>query len=49
MFPGANDNASGISLLLNLVEYYTENKSKYNIIFICFGAEEVGLIDQNIM
>lgn len=44
MFPGANDNASGISLLLNLVEYYKENKSKYNIIFICFGAEEVGLI-----
>ena len=44
MFPVANDNASGISLLLNSVEYYKENKSKYNIIFICFGAEEVGLI-----
>ena len=44
MFPGANDNASGISLLLNLANYYVENKPKYNIVFICFGAEEVGLL-----
>lgn len=43
MFPGANDNASGISLLLNLATYYSKIKSKYNIIFICFGAEEAGL------
>ena len=42
-FPGANDNASGISLLLNLATYYSKIKSKYNIIFICFGAEEAGL------
>ncbi len=42
-FPGANDNASGISLLLNLASYYSENPHKYNIIFICFGAEEAGL------
>tara|TARA_A200000113_G_scaffold121944_1_gene109643 strand:+ start:12713 stop:13951 length:1239 start_codon:yes stop_codon:yes gene_type:complete len=42
-FPGANDNASGVSLLLNLASYYSENPHKYNIIFICFGAEEAGL------
>ena len=42
-FPGANDNASGVSLLLNLAAYFNKNKPKYKIIFICFGAEEAGL------
>ena len=42
-FPGANDNASGVSLLLNLARYYSQNKPKNNMIFICFGAEEAGL------
>ena len=42
-FPGANDNASGVSLLLNLASYYSINPHKYNIIFIFFGAEEAGL------
>ena len=42
-FPGANDNASGVSLLLNLAYYYSKNTPKYNIVFICFGAEEAGL------
>jgi len=42
-FPGANDNASGVSLLLNLASHYSKNPLKYNIIFICFGAEEAGL------
>tara|TARA_Y100000768_G_scaffold379266_1_gene354743 strand:- start:2209 stop:3447 length:1239 start_codon:yes stop_codon:yes gene_type:complete len=42
-FPGANDNASGVSLLLNLASYYSINPHKYNIIFICFGGEEAGL------
>ena len=43
LFPGANDNASGVSLLLNLAKYYTTIKCKYNMVFICFGAEETGL------
>jgi aminopeptidase YwaD len=45
-FPGANDNASGVAMLLNLAKYYSqpENKPKYSIAFIAFGAEEVGLI-----
>ncbi len=42
-FPGANDNASGISLLLNLARYYAKNPQKYSIGFICFGGEEAGL------
>lgn len=43
-FPGANDNASGISLLLNLARYYAKNPTKYSIVFICFAGEEIGLL-----
>ena len=43
-FPGANDNASGISLLLNLAHYYAANPPSYSIGFICFAGEEAGLI-----
>jgi aminopeptidase YwaD len=43
-FPGANDNASGISLLLNLAQYYSKNPARYSICFICFAGEEAGLI-----
>ncbi|MBL7882894.1 MAG: M20/M25/M40 family metallo-hydrolase [Bacteroidia bacterium] len=45
-FPGANDNASGCAMLLNLAKHYSlpENKSKYSIAFIAFSAEEVGLL-----
>jgi aminopeptidase YwaD len=43
-FPGANDNASGIALLLNLARYYAANPQPYSIGFICFAGEEAGLI-----
>jgi aminopeptidase YwaD len=43
-FPGANDNASGIAMLLNLANYYQKNPAKYTMVFIAFGAEEVGLL-----
>lgn len=43
-FPGANDNASGISMLLNLAKYYSKNPQKYSILFIAFAGEEAGLI-----
>jgi hypothetical protein len=43
-FPGANDNASGVSLLLNLAHYYAQHPQKYTIGFICFAGEEAGLI-----
>ena len=44
MFPGANDNASGIAMMINLAKYFKANPPRYSIIFIAFGAEEVGLI-----
>lgn len=43
-FPGANDNASGVALLLNLARYYAANPQPYSIGFICFAGEEAGLV-----
>jgi len=44
LFPGANDNASGVSMMLCLAEYYAKHPQKYSIACIAFSAEEVGLI-----
>ena len=43
-FPGANDNASGVALLLTLAQYYALHPQPYSIVFICFAGEEAGLI-----
>jgi Zn-dependent M28 family amino/carboxypeptidase len=43
-FPGANDNASGVSVLLDLSKYYAQNPSDYSIVFIFTSAEEMGLL-----
>jgi aminopeptidase YwaD len=43
-FPGANDNASGVSLLMNLAQYYVKNPQRYSIGFILFAGEEIGLL-----
>ena len=42
-FPGANDNASGVSLLMNLAKYYAVHPQSYSIGFILFAGEEIGL------
>lgn len=41
--PGANDNAGGISMLLNLAKYYKEHPPKYSVAYIAFTGEEAGL------
>lgn len=43
-FPGANDNASGTAMLIALANYFRQNKVNYNILFIAFAGEEVGLL-----
>ena len=43
-FPGANDNASGVALLLSMAKYYAAHPQKYSIGFILFAAEEIGLL-----
>lgn len=44
-FPGANDNASGVAMLLSLAEYFSkqENQQPYSILFVAFAGEEAGL------
>jgi hypothetical protein len=43
--PGADDDASGISVMLELAKYFKQIDSiPYNLKFIAFGAEEVGMI-----
>lgn len=44
MFPGANDNASGVAMMLDMANYFSKHPSKYSIAFIAFAAEEPGLI-----
>jgi hypothetical protein len=44
VFPGANDNASGIAMLLNLVKHYSSVQPNYKTVFIAMGGEELGLI-----
>lgn len=45
-FPGANDNASGTSILLELAYHFSkpENQPDYSVAFMAFGAEEAGLV-----
>lgn len=45
-FPGANDNASGTAMLLELAAHYAQpaNRPAYSLVFIAFGAEEAGLL-----
>lgn len=43
-FPGANDNASGVSMVLNLVRHYAAHPPRRTTVFIFFAAEEAGLI-----
>lgn len=39
--PGANDNASGTALMLELARIVPEGRLPFNILFIGFGAEEI--------
>lgn len=43
---GADDNASGVAGVLELARYYAKNgvKETHNFLFICFSAEELGLL-----
>ncbi|MFK8039306.1 MAG: M28 family metallopeptidase [Crocinitomicaceae bacterium] len=43
IFPGANDNASGVAMLLSLAKVFTQQQPKYSLVFIFFSGEEAGL------
>jgi aminopeptidase YwaD len=42
-FPGANDNASGVAMMLDFAKYYSLNKPEYTVVFIATTGEELGL------
>lgn len=43
-FPGANDNASGNAMLIHLAEQFVKTPAKYNLLFVAFSGEEIGLL-----
>ncbi len=43
IFTGANDNASGVAMLLSMAEYFIQHQPKYSMLFVAFGGEETGL------
>ena len=43
-FPGANDNASGMAMLLSLAKYYAAHPQPYTMAFMCFAGEEAGIL-----
>ncbi len=43
-FAGANDNASGVALLLSLAHYYSNYPPDYTMVFAAFSGEEEGLV-----
>jgi hypothetical protein len=42
-YPGANDNATGTAMLLELATAIARKPLRYTVVFAFFGAEEVGL------
>ena len=48
IFNGANDNATGVSAMIMLADYFKKVKiNKRSILFIAFTAEEMGLVGSN--
>jgi hypothetical protein len=43
LFPGANDNASGVAMLLDLAKYFKVAPPDYSMVFIALSAEEMGI------
>ena len=44
IIPGANDNASGTAMMLDLARYYADHPPAWTVVFMAFTAEEAGLI-----
>jgi aminopeptidase YwaD len=45
-FPGANENASGTAMVMDLARHYSlpENRPAYSMVFMAFSGEEAGLL-----
>lgn len=49
LFAGANDNASGSAVVMEVAEAFSklQRKPKRSVVFVLFGAEEMGLLGSN--
>lgn len=43
LYPGADDNASGVAAMLASAEYFSQHRPRSSIVFIAFDGEEEGL------
>ncbi|NOT27904.1 MAG: M20/M25/M40 family metallo-hydrolase [Acidobacteria bacterium] len=43
LYPGADDNASGVAALLAAARYFVRNPPRHPMVFVAFDAEEIGL------
>lgn len=43
-FPGANDNASGVAMMLDLMRHIKKNPLPFSVAFMAFAGEEAGLL-----
>ncbi|GAA4824937.1 M28 family metallopeptidase [Algivirga pacifica] len=43
-FPGGNDNASGVAMLLEMAHWYRQHPPEMSVLLIAFGGEEAGLV-----
>ena len=43
-FPGANDNASGVAMMLSIADYFRKNPPACSVAFLALSAEELGLL-----
>lgn len=44
IYNGADDDASGISTVIGIADYFKDKKTDYSMVFMAFNAEEIGLI-----
>jgi hypothetical protein len=45
IFNGANDNATGVAVMLELARYYSRfHNNKYTLLFVAFSGEEFGML-----
>ena len=48
-FPGANDNASGVAMLLEFAREIAKKPLRYSVLFVAFSGEEAGLLGSRYM
>lgn len=44
MYPGANDNASGVACIMEMISHLHDKERERTILFVFWGAEEMGLL-----